>query len=381
MGCSESRDAQDGDHGPSAAKDASNANHKPPAKRRPSPAGDRPAVNPDAAQVNDGGGGGGGGGLQAGVLAANKPPRLLSPRHLASPASTPLSNGVGDSPKLKKSTSGVAPTLRRLSSNDSVLPPGLQARTETRASAQPHYALDELMEEGQHLALFKQRQGHIGAAMLCSPVHTYNVGFFGPTEAGKTHLLYTLIYGPHYAEPAATDETRAEILYVSKGLDEPRANFKIVDTPGMATAGHVAEETRAHNLQAMALVVALGSGPSDVAEARRMLDEAAAARQPFPILLLGTKSDSRDAGTLQQLEAKLGLPEAARGHPYTSATSSVHSEAGHSSAAKGLFGLYELLASQSGIYPSVASPRRKPSKRLIRNETGIPSGRPEYLQP
>eukprot|EP00754_Rhynchopus_humris_P015403 Rhum_TRINITY_DN14439_c20_g1::Rhum_TRINITY_DN14439_c20_g1_i1::g.92147::m.92147 len=375
MGCSDSREAQDG--GPSAGKDASSANNKPPAKRRLSPAEDRTAANPDAAQVNGGGGGGGGGGLQA---PANNKPRLLSPRHVAGP-STPLSNGVGDSPKLKKTTSGVAPMLRRLSSNDSVLPTGLQARTETRAGAQPHYALDELMEDGQHLALFKQRQGHIGAAMLCSPVHTYNVGFFGPSEAGKTHLLYTLIYGPHYAEPAATDETRAEILYVSKGLDEPRANFKVVDTAGDATVGHVAEEMRTHGLQGMALVVALGSGASDIAVARRMLEEAAAAEQPFPILLLGTKSDARDAGTLQNLEAKLGLPEAARGHPYTSATSSVHSEAGHSSAAKGLFGLYELLASQSGIHPSVASPRRKPSKRLIRNETGIPYGRPEYLQP
>ena len=241
-------------------------------------------------------------------------------------------------------------------------------RGETEATAEPHYLLDDAMESGQHFAVVKQKQGHAGAIMLCSDVHTYTVLWTGPHEAGKTHLLYTLINGDA-EEPAETEEPREEIMYVTKGLDtSTRVNLSVVDTAGGCDVGKVGAEFGA---QGAVLCVALDGSRGHIKEAKRML-EVLVREGPrcFPLLLLGTKADTQAARSIGELKDEMDFDHITRGHPATVGTASIVSAEGHHQAARALFRLADLFCTLHEIEPVRSEPRKKPSKRqLLRQNT------------
>eukprot|EP01064_Diplonema_japonicum_P027731 TRINITY_DN4080_c1_g1_i1.p1 TRINITY_DN4080_c1_g1~~TRINITY_DN4080_c1_g1_i1.p1 ORF type:complete len:314 (+),score=56.23 TRINITY_DN4080_c1_g1_i1:64-942(+) len=228
--------------------------------------------------------------------------------------------------------------------------------------AEPHYMLDDMMRSGDHLTQSKQRQGHAGALMLAKAVHTYNVLFYGLSESGKTHLLYTLINGSA-AEPVETDTPRDEILYITKGKGQNmRANFSVTDVGGAASLiDRVAGVLKKKNIQGVVYVVDLASGADRIAESRERLNTLLSNSEldGKPVLIIGSKTDLPNAISLKELEEVFEFPVLEQNRAVTATTSNIQTDEGLCSAAEGLTTLAVQISSIPEICPTLSSPRKR----------------------
>ena len=191
--------------------------------------------------------------------------------------------------------------------------------------AMPHYEIEEKMEGVRRRS--------------ASKLQTFRVLLTGLDGSGKTHLLYTLI-NEKAAEPCETEDFREETMYVTL---QQRVNFLMVDLGGR-------EDVRKKHLTAAfkkskAIIFCVDlTDMSKIEEAADWLNEVLASPHaissngsPLPLLILGTKSDLTTAdNAMTTLRNRVtSIKDHNKDRVIITATSSIHSAAGHTAAATG----------------------------------------------